>query len=153
MGGCLPEGAVAGVHILGHDSSANRSPMKAANQRPQGQTVFIVDDDAMVSRALARLLRSAGYEVETFSSGKAFLAREPAPATGFLLLDVSMPGMSGPELQERLLAQGSRLRVHLMSALDDAHVRERALATGARAWFNKPVDTDALLAAVAADAG
>jgi len=60
-----------------------------------------------------------------------------------------MPGMSGPELQERLLALGSRLDVHLMSALDDAHVRERAFAAGARAWFNKPVDTDALLAAVA----
>ena len=56
--------------------------MKAAHERPNGQTVLIVDDDAMVSRALARLLRSAGHEVETFSSGKAFLAREPAPDTG-----------------------------------------------------------------------
>lgn len=123
--------------------------MKAAHARPHGQPVFIVDDDAMVSRALARLLRSAGHEVETFSSAKAFLAREPAPDTGFLLLDVSMPGMSGPELHERLVTLGSRLQVHLMSALDDAHVRERALAQGARAWFSKPVDTDALLAAVA----
>ena len=127
--------------------------MKAAKERPHGQSVFIVDDDAMVSRALARLLRSAGHQVETFSSAKAFLARDPAPATGFLLLDVSMPGMSGPELQERLVALGSRLNVHLMSALDDPHVRERALAAGARAWFSKPVDMDALLAAVAAEAG
>ena len=126
--------------------------MKSAHERPHGESVYIVDDDAMVSRALARLLRSGGHEVETFSSAKAFLAREPAPATGFLLIDVSMSGMSGPELQERLVALGSRLRVHLMSALDDAHVRERALAAGARARVNKPVDTDALLAAVAGSA-
>jgi FixJ family two-component response regulator len=137
------------MQFLGHDSTAEPIPMKTAHVRTHGQPVYIVDDDAMVCRALARLLRSAGHEVETFSSGKAFLAREPAPAAGFLLIDVSMPGMSGPELQERLVALGSRLQVHLMSALDDAHVRERALAAGARAWFNKPVDTDALLAAVA----
>lgn len=137
------------MRILGQDSSADRSLMKPAPERPHGQTVYIVDDDAMVSRALARLLRSAGHEVETFSSAKAFLARDPAPDTGFLLLDVSMPGMTGPELHERLVARGTQLHVHLMSALDDAHVRERALAAGARAWFAKPVDTDALLAAVA----
>ncbi len=126
--------------------------MADPHERAHGQPIFIVDDDVMLARALARLLRSEGHQVETFHSATAFLAREPVPATGFLLLDVSMPGMSGPELLQRLLENGSGLHVHLMSALDDARVRERALAAGARAWFQKPVDSTALLAAVAGDA-
>jgi len=66
--GCLPEEAVAGMQNLGHDSSADRNRMKPNHERPHGQTVYIVDDDAMVGRALARLLRSAGHQVELFSS-------------------------------------------------------------------------------------
>jgi FixJ family two-component response regulator len=114
-----------------------------------GATIFIVDDDAMVRRALARFLRSAGHSVETFGSAEAFLARDPAPERGFLLLDVSMPKKSGPELQAELRARGSALDVHFMSALDDALTRERVLAAGARAWFAKPIDGEALLAALA----
>ena len=123
--------------------------MNVQPESARAATVYIVDDDAMVRRALARLLRAAGHEVETFPSAGAFLARDPAPQSGLLLLDVCMPGMSGPELQERLLESGSTLPVHFMSALDDAHVRERVLAAGARAWFTKPVDGDALLAVLA----
>jgi FixJ family two-component response regulator len=111
--------------------------------------VFIVDDDATVCRALARFLRSAGHEVETFSSAGAFLARDPQPRSGFLLVDVTMPGMSGPELHERLRESGSRLAVHFMSARDDARVRDQQLAAGARAWFQKPIDGEFLLDAIA----
>jgi len=103
----------------------------------------------MVRRALARFLRSAGHEVETFGSASAFLARDPRAQSGFLLLDVSMPDMSGPELHARLRECGSQLAVHFMSALDDAHVRERELAAGARAWFEKPIDGEFLLEAIA----
>lgn len=123
--------------------------MNAPPESAQSTTVYIVDDDPTVSRALARLLRSAGHQVETFDSARAFLARNPAPQRGFLLLDVCMPSTSGPELQAELLARGSELEVHFMSALDDAHVRERVLAAGARAWFTKPIDGEALLEAVA----
>jgi FixJ family two-component response regulator len=140
---------VAGERSVVQDSGADRSAMNVHPESAPAATVFIVDDDAMVRRALARLLRAAGHEVETFASAGAFLARDPAPQTGQLLLDVCMPGMSGPELQERLLENGSTLPVHFMSALDDAHVRERVLAAGARAWFAKPVDGDALLAVLA----
>lgn len=123
--------------------------MDDSPQTARAAPVFIVDDDATVSRALARFLRSAGYEVETFASAGAFLARDPQPQSGALLLDVSMPGMSGPELHERLRECGSPLAVHFMSALDDARVRDLQLAAGARAWFQKPIDGELLLAALA----
>lgn len=112
-------------------------------------TVFIVDDDPTVCRALARFLRSAGHAVETFGSAQAFLAREPLPEQGVLILDVCMPATSGPELQAELVARGSRLAIHFMSALDDAHVRESVLAAGAHSWLTKPVDGEELLARLA----
>lgn len=109
-------------------------------------TVFIVDDDPTVCRALARFLRSAGLSVETFASAEAFLARQPLAEQGALILDVCMPSTSGPELQAELVARGTRLSIHFMSALDDDHVRESVLAAGARSWFTKPVDGEELLA-------
>ncbi|MBK7641627.1 MAG: response regulator [Planctomycetes bacterium] len=120
--------------------------MDGTQQTAHGATVFIVDDDAMVRRALARLLHSAGHQAETFESARAFLARTPAAEQGIVLLDVCMPGRSGPELQQDLLDRGSRLEILFMSALDDAHVRERVLVAGARAWLTKPVDAEQLLA-------
>jgi FixJ family two-component response regulator len=123
--------------------------MQDSTQIARAPAVFIVDDDAMVRRALARFLRAAGLEVETFGSARAFLARDPQARSGFLLLDVSMPDMSGPELHARLRECGSQLAVHFMSALDDARLRERELAAGARAWFQKPIDGAFLLDAIA----
>lgn len=120
--------------------------MNPRNDSLSRPAVFIVDDDPTVCRALARLLRSAGHLVETFGSAQAFLARDPLPEHGTLILDVCMPGTSGPELQAELCARGSGLSIHFMSALDDAHVRDHVLAAGARSWFTKPIDGEALLA-------
>ena len=120
--------------------------MDVTVERPN---VFIVEDDAMVARALARFLRSAGHAVETFASASEFLARQPEPQQGLLLLDVCMPGTSGPELQALLRSRRSALQIHFMSALDDKLVRESVLAAGARSWFAKPIDGEALLAAFA----
>ena len=123
--------------------------MERPPESASAASVYIVDDDAMVRRALSRFLRSAGYAVETFGSAEAFLARDPVPERGFALLDVRMPEKSGPELQTELAARGSPLELIFMSALDDAPTRQRVLAAGARAWFAKPIDGDALLAALA----
>lgn len=124
--------------------------MNPAHESDNAATVFVIDDDVMVCKALERLLRSAGYDVETFTSAEAFLAREPRPASGALILDVSMPVMSGPELQARLAATHSELRILFISAIDDARVRDAVLAAGARHWFTKPLDDEALLAALGA---
>ncbi len=115
-----------------------------------GPTVYVVDDDATLRRALERLLRSAGYVVETFSSAEDFLERSPDGADGALVLDVRMGGMSGPELQARLAAAGSPLRTFVISAVDDPRVQAQVLASGACGWFPKPVDAEQLLAALLA---
>lgn len=111
-------------------------------------TVFVVDDDVTICRALERLLRSAGHAVETFTSAEAFLERRPVPEEGALVLDVHMPAISGPELQAQLAARGSKLRIFFISALDDGPTRAGVIAAGARGWFTKPLDGESLLAAL-----
>jgi FixJ family two-component response regulator len=142
---------VAAVRAVVHDLRADSSTMPTPHESARSTTVYIVDDDAMVVRALARFLRSAGHTVETFDSAEAFLKRAPAPAGGCLLLDVCMPGMSGPELQLALLERGTQLELFFMSALDDLRLREQVLAAGARSWFSKPIDGELLLDAFASN--
>lgn len=126
-------------------------PMHADTEKPR-PTVFVVDDDATICRALERLLCSAGHAVETFTSPEAFLARRPLPLEGVLIVDVRMPAISGPTLQRRLIAAGSNLAIYFISAVDDAPTREGVLAAGARGWFTKPLDGESLLAALASSA-
>jgi FixJ family two-component response regulator len=74
-------------------------------------TVFVIDDDASMRRALSDLLAAAGYKVETFSSAKAFLTRENYEGVGCILLDVRMPGLTGMELQEKLLRSAQSMPI------------------------------------------
>ena len=148
-GGALPERDMAEFGCVPQDLAISRA-MPSFPQPPDAATVFVVDDDPLVGRALERLLRSAGCAVETFASAHEFLAREPLPARGILLLDVQMPGMSGPQLHEHLRAKGSVLQVLFMSGLDAPRVRDEVLAAGARAWFQKPIEGEDLLRAVGA---
>jgi FixJ family two-component response regulator len=111
-------------------------------------TVFVVDDDAAVAASLGRLLALEGWPVEVHLSAEAFLgAHEEAPE-GVLVLDVCMPGISGPELQSRLRAQGASLPTIFISAVDDPRVRDEALRDGGRAWLPKPVDAERLIATI-----
>ena len=82
--------------------------MEPPARPPLEPTVFVVDDDATILAALERLLRSAGLAVETFPSAKAFLERRPVPDEGALILDVQMPEIDGPMLQEWLITSGSK---------------------------------------------
>ena len=103
--------------------------------------VAIVDDDASVCRALARLVRSVGLEVATFDSGSSFLERVwgvPAFRPDCVVLDVHMPGLSGIQVQERLA--GTALPVIFITAHDDTVLWDQALAGGAAALLHKPFD-------------
>ena len=112
-------------------------------------TVFIVDDDPDVCRAVGRLVRGAGYEVREFKSAHDFLvAHEPEPP-GCLLLDLSMPDVDGLQLQRSLVASGCHRPIVFLSANGDVHNTVRAMKAGAVNFLTKPVDEDELMEALA----
>jgi len=112
------------------------------------QTVFIVDDDPAVLKALARVFRQEGWNVETFESADAFLARPGQRPDGCLVLDVTMPGVDGLELQRRLAETGQSLPIVFVSGHGDIPMSVRAIKAGATDFLTKPVQADALVAAV-----
>jgi FixJ family two-component response regulator len=112
----------------------------------QGERVLVVDDDASVCRALARLLRSFGFEVMTFASAAELLASGPPPDACCLVADVRMPEMGGIELREHLRAIGKDLPTVFMTAHGLEGVRSRVLE-GAPV-LQKPLEAEALVEAI-----
>ena len=112
------------------------------------RVVAIVDDEKAVCRAIGRLVTSAGFKSEIFSSAEEFLrsCRERQPDC--LILDLSLPGMSGLELQQQLATDRCRTPIVVVSAHDDTLSRSQALQGGAVAFLGKPFDDEALLQAV-----
>lgn len=110
--------------------------------------ISIVDDDLSVSRALRRLVQSAGYAVQTFRSAHEFLDSPSLGRTACLVLDIHLGGMSGFELQQRLATDGTAPPIVFITAHDDAPTRERIERTGAAAYLRKPFDKRALLDAI-----
>lgn len=108
-------------------------------------SVFVVDDDDAVRTSLQRLLRSAGWNVEAFACGRDFLERAPFEGTGCLLLDVRMPGMTGPDLHERIWEAGVSLPVVFLTAHADVPTGVQAMKRGAIDFLLKPVDEELLL--------
>jgi FixJ family two-component response regulator len=118
-------------------------------QPQQSGTVYIVDDDPDVCRAVGRLVRGAGYEVREFNSAREFLvAHEPEPP-GCLLLDLSMPDVDGLQLQQSLVAAGCHRPIVFLTGNGDVHNTVRAMKAGAVDFLTKPVDRDQLVAALA----
>lgn len=116
---------------------------------PDERIIVVVDDDASLRDALKRLLRSADFSADAFSSAEDFLSSDRFRSTACLILDVRMPGMSGMELQERLIASGHVVPIVFMSAHGDDQVRSLALARGAIDFLQKPFSDEALLNAIA----
>ncbi len=110
--------------------------------------VLVVDDDASVRVALRRLIRSAGFVVETFASAEDLLEAWPSDNWGCLIVDIQMPGLSGLELQTKLAALGSTVPIIFITAHDDPNVRSRALNSGAADFLEKPFDDEELIAAI-----
>jgi two-component system response regulator FixJ len=110
--------------------------------------VAIVDDDEWVLKSLARLIKSAGFQVETFVSAENFLEAGRDSKTGCVILDIGLPGMSGLDLQRHLAAKNFQVPIIFVSAHDEAENRTQALAGGAIAFLTKPVNDKELLAAL-----
>jgi two-component system response regulator FixJ len=110
--------------------------------------VHIVDDDDLVRKALARLMRASGYVAKMYDDPECFLYEISVESPGCILLDITMPHMSGLQVQERLKKLGIASAVIAVSARDDDKTRERARELGVRCFLRKPVDDQALLDAI-----
>ncbi len=111
--------------------------------------VHVVDDDASFRTAIQRVLKKAGYEVAMYPSAQDLLDRLPNESeSGCILLDVRIPGLSGPDLQDRLSMLGSTLPILFLSGYADVAVTVRAIKAGAEDFLIKPVSSEYLLAAV-----
>jgi FixJ family two-component response regulator len=112
-------------------------------------TIFIVDDDPGVLRALTRLVRAEGYDVQAFASPEEFLARHDPARPGCAILDVAMPGLDGLQLQQALAADQIHRPVIFLTGRGDIPTSVRAMKAGAVDFLTKPVSDAALLAAIA----
>src|SRR5262252_7647663 len=110
--------------------------------------VSIVDDDESVRESLPDLLRQVGFAAEAFSSAEAFLESDVITETSCLILDIAMPGMSGPDLQQELIRRQQNLPIVFITATGDRTVRPRLLAQGAVDCLFKPFSEAALLEAL-----
>ncbi|HVK54041.1 MAG TPA: response regulator [Burkholderiales bacterium] len=111
--------------------------------------VAVVDDEASVRKALQRLLRSAGMEVETFPSGEEFLDAIPSIHPDCFVLDLHMPGVNGFDVLARLSQSPIRHSAIVITGHDTPDARERTFASGGFAYLVKPIDDHDLLGAIA----
>ena len=112
------------------------------------KSVAVVDDDSSMRQAIERLLNAAGFSTLTFSSAETFLQSSPAAGAACLVFDIHLPGLSGFELQERLVQTGVVHPVIFISAYDDPDSQSRAAALGAIAYIKKPFQGQRLIAAI-----
>jgi FixJ family two-component response regulator len=142
--GCV--GGTLGAVEAGSTSTLAAKPQAAGSL---AGTVYVVDDDKGFLRSMDRLLRTASYAVRTFTSAQEFLASERSDAPACLLLDLRMPGVSGIDLQEQLMASGEDLPIVFLSGHAEFQSGVRAMKAGAVDFLAKPFTEAELLAAVA----
>lgn len=112
---------------------------------PKAHVIAILDDDASLREAVVDLITSVGFDAYGFESAESFLRSPQVDTTSCLITDVQMPGMSGPELQRHLLAQGRVLPIIFITAFPEKNTRARVTAAGAVAYLEKPFDGATLL--------
>ncbi len=110
--------------------------------------VSVVDDDESVRESLPDLLREFGFAARAFSSAHEFLSSDYVDQTGCLILDIAMPGMSGPELQRELRRRHREIPIVFITGHKDESIRDRVLKQGAAGFLLKPFSDTALLTAL-----
>ena len=128
--------------------NGDHSAKGATKANAQLRRISIVDDDASIREALKSLMRAVQFDVEVFASAEEFLASERLNDTACLILDVTLPGMSGFELQNRLNIELRAIPIIFITAHSDEVSRERALKGGAIDFLSKPVRRDTLFKAI-----
>jgi FixJ family two-component response regulator len=133
----------------GSCESCRARPTRLPPVEADASIVFVIDDDASVRRSLELLIESAGWQSATFASAADFLASVRCPAPSCLVLDVSLPGINGLDLQERLAAEAPDMPIIFITGYGDIPMTVRAMKRGALDFFTKPLRNDVLLRAIA----
>ena len=142
----LLSSAPGGYTIKGLDARG-----KAFRALPMSQptpTVFVVDDDVSVRESLELLIQSAGWRPETFASAPEFLSHAPPLAPSCLVLDVSLPGLNGLELQKRVAVERAHIPIIFITGHGDIPMSVQAMKAGAVEFLTKPFSPDVLLTAI-----
>jgi FixJ family two-component response regulator len=139
------EESLAQLEELVSETKRLRALSKARRRAP---IIHVVDDDESFQTAILRLLRAAGYEARGYTNATDFLLAQPEQRPGCILMDFVMPGPSGLDLQRTLTMRAEPLPIIFMSGYGDADASLRAMQSGAAAFLIKPIERDALLAAI-----
>jgi FixJ family two-component response regulator len=121
---------------------------KDGSQNKRRLLSVVVDDDESVRESLPDLLKEFGFAAQAFSSAQEFLSSGCVDETSCLILDIAMPGMSGPELQQELKRRGKEIPIIFITGRDDETIRAQVLKQGAAGFLLKPFSDAALLAAI-----
>src|ERR1700722_9352607 len=125
-------------------SRQNRNDQRSADLR-RTLLISIVDDDESMREATKGLVRSLGYHAATFSSAEEFLSSDLVHRTSCLITDMQMPGLSGADLQHRLISQGRCMPTIFVTAFPDEKIRARVLTAGAIGYLSKPFTEESLI--------
>lgn len=120
------------------------------SQRKNAVIIAIVDDDESVREALAGVLKTAGFAVRIYTSAEEFLESYDGQKIACLLLDIRLPGMSGVELQRKMIESGNRVPIVFITAHGDENLRNVLMNAGASGFLEKPVRRETLLAEIGA---
>ena len=108
--------------------------------------ISIIDDDPSVREATRCLVRSLGYQAQAFSSAEEYLQSDHVEGSSCLITDLHMPGMSGADLQDRLIAEGRQIPMIFMTAYYEERIRDQVMDAGAFGFLRKPFDDESLIA-------
>jgi FixJ family two-component response regulator len=132
------------ARILGHESEFSM----AAAPSTSTPIVFVVDDDISVRESLELLIRTVGWRVETFASAQEFLNQPRVDVPSCLILDVSLPGLNGLDLQERVASRRAAMPIIFITGHGDVPMTVRAMKAGAVEFLTKPFNDEVLLRAI-----
>jgi FixJ family two-component response regulator len=135
------------LHRMPHDSVMESLKERSGNER---LLLSVVDDDESIRDSVPDLIKEFGFAARAFSSAEEFLASGSVDETSCLILDIAMPGMSGPELHRELKRRGEQIPVIFITGQKDEAIRARVLEQGAAGFLLKPFSDAALLAAIKA---
>src|SRR6202521_3452390 len=129
-------------------SSAPDHETRSAPMSHPTPIVFVVDDDVSVRESLELLIRCAGWQPEVFASAQEFLSRPRVLAPSCLVLDVTLPGLNGLDLQKRIAADRADMPIIFITGFGDVPITVQAMKAGAVEFLTKPFSDDALLSAI-----